>query len=66
MKGVCGMPEKTFKAEDFTEEELLLLKMAFALADTVVESQRQGNYDTHMSNCLYSLKEKLGIGEIVE
>lgn len=54
-----------FKEEDFTEDELMLLKMAFNLVDTVVETQRTGNSDVHLVNELYTLKEKLGVSRLV-
>lgn len=54
-----------FEESDFTEDELLLLRLAFRLVDTVVETQRTDNYDVNMSNSLYYLKEKLGIYDLV-
>lgn len=54
-----------FTEEDFTLDELMLLKMAFKLVDDVVEIQRESNYDVYLSNELYSLKEKLGIDDLV-
>ena len=60
------MSEHKFKEEDFTEEQLLLLRMAFKLVDDVVEMQRCDNYDVYMCNELYHLKEKLGIYDLVE
>lgn len=51
---------------EFTEDELKLLKLIFNVADTIVESQREGNYDVYNSNLLYSIKEKLGIYDILE
>lgn len=59
------MTHDKFVEEEFTEDELLLLKLAFNLADTVVETQRRGNYDVDAGNSLFSLKEKLGICDIV-
>ena len=55
-----------FKEEDFTEDELMLLRMAFKLVSTVVETQRTDNYDVHLSNELFSLEEKLGIYDLVK
>lgn len=59
-----------FKEEDFTEDELTLLKLAFKLVDDVVETQRIFDSDayicTYMSNELYNLKEKLGISELLK
>lgn len=51
---------------EFTEDELKLLRLAFKLADTVVEVQRVDNYDVDMCNSLFYLKEKLGIDDLVE
>lgn len=51
---------------EFTEDELRLLKLIFNVADTIVESQREGNSDVYNSNLLYSIKEKLGIYDILE
>ena len=55
-----------FTKEDFTEDELRLLKMAFKLVDDVVEMQREGNYDTYMCNVLYDLENKLGIYDLLD
>lgn len=60
------MEERKFDKEDFTEDELMLLRMAFNLVDTVVETQRTSNYDVYLTNELYSLKEKLGIGDLMD
>ena len=51
---------------EFTEDELKLLKLIFNVADTIVESQRIDNYDVYTGNLLYSIKEKLGIYDILE
>ena len=59
------MNEHKWQEEDFTEDELLLLRMAFRLVDDVVEIQRYDNSDVYLSNELYHLKEKLGIYDIV-
>lgn len=56
---------KIFTKDEFTEEELNMLKLAFTLADSVVEVQRQGNYDVYASNILFDLKEKLGIYDLL-
>ena len=58
--------DKEFKEEDFTEDELKLLKMAFKLVADVVEIQRQDNYDVYLSNELFSLENKLGVYELVK
>lgn len=60
------MDKQKWTKEDFTEDELMLLKMAFRLIDDVVEIQRYDNYDVYLSNELYSLKNKLGIYELVD
>lgn len=57
--------ERVFKEEDFTEDQLQLLRMAFKLVDDVIEIQRYDNYDVHLHNELYYLKEKLGIYDIL-
>lgn len=61
----ANMNERKFTEEDFTEDELFLLKMAFSLTDNVVETLRTDNYDVHLNNVLYNLKNKLGIYELV-
>ena len=55
-----------FCVEDFTEDELQLLRMAFKLIDGVVEMQRNDNYDVYMRNVLYDLKNKLGIYDLLD
>lgn len=62
---VLIMYKGKFTEEDFTVDELMLLKMAFKLVDDVIEIQREGNYDVYLSNELYSLTEKLGIDDLV-
>lgn len=59
------MDKQKWTKEDFTEDELMLLKMAFKLVDDVVEIQRYDNYDVYLSNVLYHLKKKLGIYDLV-
>ena len=54
-----------FSEEDFTVDELMLLKMAFNLVDTVVETQKEDNYDTCLSNELFNLTLKLGIDDLI-
>lgn len=56
---------KKFTEEDFTESELVLLKTIFKMADAMVEGFREDRYDVNMTNELYSITEKLGIGELV-
>lgn len=60
------MDERKFTEEDFTENELMLLRMAFKLVDDVVQIQREDNYDVLMCNELFHLKEKLGIYDLVD
>lgn len=59
------MNTEKFKKEDFTEDELTLLKLAFKLVEDVVESGIDGINYPYSSNELYHLKEKLGIDELV-
>jgi hypothetical protein len=54
-----------FKEEDFTEDELMLLRLAFKLVDDVVEYQRDSNSDVYMVNELYNLTQKLGINDLI-
>ena len=56
---------ENFKEEDFTEDELFLLKLAFKLVDDVVEMQRTSNSDVYLSNELYDLEQKLGIYDLL-
>lgn len=56
------MNEYKFVKEDFTEDELMLIKMAFGLADTVVEIERD---ITHLNDTLFNLVYKLGLEDIV-
>ena len=58
--------KRKFNEEDFTQDELMLLKMAFNIVDVVVESQRSSNYDVYLHNEFYSLKEKLGIDDLID
>ena len=54
-----------FVKEDFTEDELNLLCMAFKLLDTAVEGMYKLDY-TNYENDVYHLKQKLGIDELIE
>ena len=56
---------KSFTEEDFTENELKVLKLAFVLVDRAIEIQRTSNYDNDDCNALFNLKEKLKIDGIV-
>lgn len=55
-----------FNKEDFTEEQLQLLKMAFKLVEDVVDIQKHGNYDDPLYNQLYKLEEKLGVFDLID
>ena len=55
-----------FKEEEFTEDELMLLRLAFKLVGDVVEYQRTSNSDVYLCNELYYLKEKLGINDLLD
>lgn len=57
--------QRVFTEDEFTPDELRLLRLAFKLVDDVVESQREDRYDTCMVNELFNLKEKLGIYDVV-
>lgn len=59
--------------EDFTEDELKLLRVIFKGADAVIEAMRSSNYDVYDINYdvydinnLYNIKIKLGIYDLVE
>ena len=54
-----------FTKEDFTEDELALLKLAFELLDTAVCAMDRLNYDNN-ANTVYDLKEKLGIYDLLD
>ena len=54
-----------FNKEDFSEDELTLLKIAFRLLDVVVEDGRYLDYSGDYRNDVFCLKEKLGIYDIV-
>ena len=55
-----------FTKEDFTENELILLKMAFEMLDVAVEWEYEFFYGGDHRNDLYYLKEKLGIYDLLE
>ena len=55
-----------FTKEDFTEDELSLLCMAFSLLDTAVSNMNKLIYNTNYENDAYHLKQKLGIDDLVE
>lgn len=54
------------KKEDFTEEELIMLKVIFKGAEAVIEAKREDRYDNRDSNTLFHLKQKLGILDLVD
>lgn len=54
------------KQNDFTEDELKLLRIIFKGADAVVEVMSDSNYDVYDINNLYNIKMKLGIYDLVE
>jgi hypothetical protein len=56
---------REFTKEDFTEEELMLLRLAFELLDASVYTMDKLNYDNN-SNIVYDLKEKLGIYDLLD
>lgn len=55
-----------FTKEDFTEDELILLQMAFRMLDVAVDEQRHLFYGSDYRNAVYDLKEKLGIYDLIE
>ena len=52
--------------EDLTENEIMLLKMAFKSVEEIIEIQRYYHYcSVDLCNDLFNLKEKLGIYNLV-
>lgn len=51
--------------EDFSEDELVLLRMAFRMLDEAIDAQRELLYCSDYRNEVYDLKEKLGIYDLV-
>ena len=51
--------------EDLTEDEVMLLKMAFNSLETMLKIQEWYGY-TDFSNDLFKLKKKLGVVDIVD
>lgn len=52
--------------EDLTDDEVMLLKMAFKSVEEIIEIQRYYHYcGVDLCNALYNLKEKLGIYDLV-
>ena len=55
-----------FVKEDFTEEELKLLHMAFKLLDTALDEYDSLDYNYHAyQEDVHSLKEKMGIYNLI-
>ena len=52
--------------EDFTEDELKMLKVIFKGAEAILEAKRIDNYDVDDVNTFYYLKQKLGIYDLIE
>ena len=57
---------REFTKEDFTEDELILLRMAFKMLDVAIDEQRQLFYGSNYRNEVYDLKEKLGVYDLLE
>ena len=55
-----------FEESDFTEEELAILRLAFKVTETILESERIDRYDVDRVNAFYYLKNKLGIYDLVD
>lgn len=52
--------------EDLTDDEVMLLTMAFKSVEETIEIMRYHYYcGVDLCNTLFNLKEKLGIGDIV-
>lgn len=52
--------------EDLTDNEIMLLKMAFKSVEEIIEIQRYHHYcEVDLCNTLFNLKEKLGISDLV-
>lgn len=52
--------------EDLTDDEVMLLKMAFKSVEEIIEIQRYYHYcGVDLCNALFNLKEKLGIYDLV-
>lgn len=55
-----------FNKEDFTEDELILLKMAFKMLDAAAKEYGKLCYGSDYGNEIFNLKEKLGIFDLIE
>lgn len=53
------------RKEDFTDEELKLLRIIFKGAETILYMKREDNEDNYDINIFYNLKQKLGIFEVL-
>ena len=52
--------------EDLTDDEVMLLKMAFKSVEDTIEIMTNHHYcGVDLCNTLFNLKEKLGIGDII-
>lgn len=51
--------------QNFTEDELRMLNMIFKGAEAVLQAKRESNDDVYDINVLFSLKEKLGIADLL-
>lgn len=63
-RGLVNRPA-VWQESDFTEDQLMLLRMAFRMVETAVETMRLDNSDVHLSNELYRLEEKLALYDLV-
>ena len=52
--------------EDLTDDEVMLLKMAFKTVEEIIEIQQYYHYcGVDLCNALFNLKEKLGVYDLV-
>lgn len=56
---------RPFTADDFTEDELVVLKMIFKIADEFAYDELYRRYCYLDSNAIANIKEKLGIDELL-
>jgi len=57
---------REFTKEDFTEDELVLLIMAFRMLDIAIDEQRRLFHSGDYRDEVYNLKNKLGIYDLVD
>ena len=57
--------DRNLNESDFTEEELSILRLAFKVTETIIECERSDRYDVDRVNAFYSLKNKLGIYDLI-